>query len=237
MTLPSQSFETLVAVCAYTGDQHQVIAALREYLHHGCPVVVFSPADAPAIINYPGVENQLVGKAAYIGADSWTRQKLHLQALLKYPHQFFFLNDSDSFCLNPQFNRTLYLCSQDTIWSNEVTEPRPHESPYPKLAFQPPYWLSREVIERMLEVWDKVPLHPITPYIDFVMNAVAHEAGLQHRSFTALEHTPTTEWPCMVTDPWETLVYRIKFMGAEFMHPIKTVQQLDLCRTSFATRV
>jgi hypothetical protein len=154
---------------------------------------------------------------------------MHLEILLQYPHKYFLLNDSDSFCLNPIFPEVLYRCSKHTIWSNEVTEPRPHASIYPKLAFQPPYWLSREVIESMLLHWDKVKPEPITPYIDFIMNAVAAEAGIQHRSFTALEHTPYTEMPCETSDPWETLRYRIQYMGATMMHPIKTPEQLNLC--------
>ena len=221
--------DTLVAVCAYTGDQHQVINALGMYLHHDTRVVLFSPEDAPAHVIYPGIERKFVGKACYIGADSWTRQKTHLEILLQYPHKFFFLCDSDSFCLSAKFPEELYRLSKNTIWSNEITEPRPHASKYPKLAFQPSYWISREVMERMVSNWDKVAYEILTPYIDFVMNAASAEAGLLHRPFTALEHTPLTEEPCTASDPWEVLEYRIKYMGATMMHPIKTPEQLNRC--------
>lgn len=221
--------DTLVAICAYTGDQHQVINALGQYIHHQCPVVVFSPTNAPAHVVYPGIERRFIGEACYIGGSSLDRQRQHLETLLTYPHKFFLLHDSDSFCLSPKLPDVLYKCSQKTIWSNEVTEPRPHQSPYPKLAFQPPYFLSRNVIEQMLRVAGRVGTHPITPYIDWWMLAVSHEAGLHHRSFTALEHTARTEEPFTGSDPWETLEYRIRYMGSKFMHPIKTISQLQLC--------
>lgn len=221
--------DTLVAVCAYTGDQHQVIAALSQYLHHEVPVIVFSPEDAPAHVDYPGIQHRHVGRACYIGFDSWTRQKMHFEHLLSFPHKYFFLNDSDSFCLNPIFPKELYRLSKNTIWSNEIVEPRPHASKYPKLAFQPPYWVSREVVERMVLKWDMVAPEVHTPYIDFIMNAVSSEAGIAHRSFTALEHTPYTEDLCLSEDPWQILQYRIRYTGAVMMHPVKTPDQLRMC--------
>ena len=221
--------ETLVAVCAYHGDQHQVIHALGQYLHHETPVVVFSPEDAPADVRYPGIEQVRIGRAGYIGEVSLARQRAHLEYLRARPENFFLLHDSDSLCLSRQISPRLYGESEYTIWSNEITEPRPHKSPYPKLAFQPPYFLSRTVVEKMLEASHKVGVHPITPYIDWWMNAVSAEAELAHKSFTALEHFSQSDTPCDTSDPWEILRYRISYMGTAFVHPIKTVEQLNLC--------
>lgn len=226
--------DCLVAVCAYTGDQHQVITGLDLYLHHKCPVVVFSPEDAPADVRYPGIEREFVGRRAYIGQDSLDRQRMHFERLLARPYNFFLLHDSDSFCLSPEIPDHLFYYSQKTVWSNEVVEPRPHASPYPKIAMQPPYFLSRPVLEKLVSVADKVKAHEITPYIDWAMLAWTYEAGLQHKPFTALEHTPRTEEPCRETDPWEILRYRIKFMGTKFVHPIKTPAQQQLCRDAYA---
>jgi len=228
--------DTLIAVCAYAGDAHQVINALPLYLHHECPVVVFSPTNSPADVRYPGVEREFIGAAAYIGELSLMRQIWNLQALLRHPQNYFLLHDSDSFCLSPAIPWELYTLSEKTIWSNEITEPRPHASPYPKLAFQPPYFLSRRVIEQMLSVADNFTNHPITPYIDWAMNCWSAEAGLSHRSFSALEHTPYTENPCVSDDPWETLRYRIRYMGATMMHPIKTPEQIKLCTEAYAKK-
>jgi hypothetical protein len=221
--------DTLVAVCCYAGDRQQVLNAMPLYMHHDTPVVVFSPEDSGVLIPGFKVYNEFVGKACYIGPESWTRQKLHFEALLRHPQNYFLLHDSDSFCLSAKIPRELYRVSKNTLWSNEVTEPRPHASKYPKLAFQPPYFFSREVAERMVLNWDKVGYEIQTPYIDFIMNAVSAEAGVHHRPFTALEHTPLTEEPCTTKDPWEVLEYRIKFMGSTMMHPIKTMDQIRRC--------
>jgi hypothetical protein len=222
--------DTLVAVCCYRGDQHQVIGALPEYLHHECPVVVFSPKDQPAEI--PGVLNVNVGQACYIGALSLMRQVEHLMWLREQPQNFFLLHDSDSLCLSKEIPEHLYRFSQNTIWSNEIVEPRPHPSPYPKLAFQPPYFLSRNVIERMLGAAHKPGCHEITPYIDWFMNACSAEAGLEHMPFTALEHAPRTEMIFSDSDPWRILEHRIRYYGTSFVHPIKTEEQRNLCRAA-----
>ena len=222
--------DTLVAVCCYRGDAHQVINALPEYLHHECPVVVFSPHDQPADIRYPGVESVNIGEAGYIGGVSIDRQRAHLEYLRSRPENFFLLNDSDSFCLSKEIPEHLYRYSQRTIWAGVVTEFRPHPSPYPKLAFHPPYFLSRNVIELMLGSWHKIGVHPITPFIDWAMVAATCEAGLSYMPFLALEHAPRTEVIFSDSDPWRILEHRIKYHGMSFMHPIKTVEQLTLCR-------
>jgi hypothetical protein len=220
--------DTLVAVCCYGGDVHQVKHALPQYLHHECPVIVFSPKDSPGIVK--GVKNHLVGRAAYIGQESLDRQRRHLEIMLTFKQNYFLLHDSDSFCVSALIPRALYGLP-NVIWSNEVTEPRPHASPYPKLAFQPPYFLHRSGIEKILTVAERITAHPITPYIDWAMNAWSSEAGLSHRPFTDLEHSesyprvPVT----METGPWQILEHRIKYYGSVMMHPIKTPEQVALC--------
>lgn len=221
--------DTCVAVCCYRGDAHQVINAMDQYLHHQCPVVIFSPHDQPAPISGTGVESVNIGRACYTGPDSLTRQKLHLEYLLKRPENFFLLHDSDSLCLSKEIPAHLYRFSQRTVWSNEVTEPRPHSSPYPKLAFHPPYFLSRPVVEAMVNNWDKAGCHPITPYIDWCMLAATCEAGLQHQPFAILGHAPRTEEFFSTNDPWHGLAHNIMYRGDAFVHPIKTPDQVRLC--------
>lgn len=224
---------TLVSVHCYQGDEDRVrhAASLGLYQHHECPCVVMSPLDSKVKIE--GVECQYGGGVGYIGAVSLSRQVKHMEILLMHPHEWFLMNDSDSFCLARELPAELYSCP-DTIWSNEVVEPRPHESPYPKLAFQPPYFIHRHAIWRMLQVAGKVGCHEITPYIDWQMNALSAEAGLKHRAFTELER-PTTEI-CSETDPWKILEFRIKKMGAIMMHPIKTPEQFQICKDAYVNR-
>jgi hypothetical protein len=173
--------DTLVVVHAYAGDADLVEAFLPQFLHHGCDVLVLSPSDSPVKIVHEGVECRSAGRRAYFGQDSLDRQRLHMQLLLEYPHRWLLMNDPDSMCLSPEIPAYLYA-SGDVVWSNEVRESRPHTSPYPKIAFQPPYFLSRAAIERMLAV-PPIPAHPITPFIDWFMVAMVCEAGLEHRSY------------------------------------------------------
>lgn len=227
--------DTLISVHCYAGDADLVQRAMPIHSAHGCPIVVLSPVDSSVVM--PGAsECKFSGKRAYIGADSWTRQHEHLKILLSYPYKYFLLNDADSFCVSAKIPKRLYAEAEDTLWSNEVTEPRPHASPYPKIAAQPPYFLTRDSIQRMLLASNRVPVHPITPYLDFAMLAWACEAGLKHRAFTELEHTSSYAFRATENDPeraaWQQLFYRIAYMGTCMCHPIKTQEQVDLCVTA-----
>lgn len=176
----TRTSDTLVVVHCYAGDQHLVEAFLPQYLHHGCDVLLLSPADAPVEIDRPGVTCCSAGKAAYFGQASLDRQRRHLELLLETDYTYFLLNDSDSVCLSPELPAYLYE-QPEFVWSNEVKEMRPHASPYPKIAFHPPYFLTRTTIERFLTV--NVKAHPITPFIDWYMVALTYESGLEHRAF------------------------------------------------------
>lgn len=178
--------DTLVVVSAYAGDAHQVSTFLPCYLHHECSVIIMSPEDSK--VEIPGLICRYAGRRAYIGQESLDRQRLHLQiAYEEYPFAYYLFNDADSFCVSPEIPKFLYEQSDGIVWSGEVTDPRPHWSPYPKIAMQPPYFLSRESLRRMLAVADKVKAHPITPYIDHYMLQLTCEAGLQHKSLIVSE--------------------------------------------------
>lgn len=218
--------DTLVAVSAYAGDAHQVSGNIEAYAHHQTPVVIFSPEDSPVI--FPGWDCKQAGKRAYIGQDSLDRQRRYLEILLSYPHKFFLFNDSDSMCLSAEIPRFVYD-ELDVIWSNEVTEPRPHRSSYPKIALQPPYFLSRQGIEKLLSI--NIPAHPITPYIDWYMLALACESGLKHKDFSIGEignpkihgDTMGVSWG----EPWAALATRVRIHGRVFVHPVKSKDHLD----------
>jgi len=173
---------TLVVVHCYAGDAQRVLNFMPCYLHHECPVIIMSPEDSK--VEFTGIICRHAGRRAYIGQESLDRQRLHLQMALEYPYDYFLLNDSDSFCVSPEIPKYLYEESGGVVWSGEVTEPRPHESPYPKIAMQPPYFLNRESLKRMLAVADKpqVRAHSVTPFIDWYMLALTCEAGLRPRT-------------------------------------------------------
>lgn len=223
----NQVAQTCVAVCCYQGDAELVKRAMPIHKAHGCDVVCLSPTDSPVTI--PGAQCQFAGERAYIGEKSWIRQREQLKILMTYPHEFFLINDSDSFCVSAKIPERLYVESEGTSWSNEVVEPRPHASPYPKIAAQPPYFLTRKSLQKIIDAYPKAPMHPITPYIDFAMLAWACEAGLKHRSFAELEHPSRCVIPFSGNDSWAQLEYRIRYCGAVAMHPIKSQEQFDLC--------
>lgn len=181
--------DTRVVVCCYQGDGHQVIEALEFYLQHGCPVTVMSPADSPVVVDYPGVDNVHLGKAAYIGQDSLDRQALHMAACLEYPESHFLLHDSDSVVLGSKIPDYLYA-EPNVVWSNQVFDDIPEhqttfEANWPHVAFQPPYFLSRETIGKMLAVKDdpRVQASPVMPFIDYYMVQLTMVAGLEWRRF------------------------------------------------------
>jgi hypothetical protein len=125
------------------------------------------------------------GKRAYTGPLSLVRQRLQLQRLLELPFSHYLLHDSDSICLSSTLPD--YIFHQDAMWSNIVNDQihiRPADWSYPRLAFQPPYFMSRDLLEKFLVQADKSQTEGLqTPYIDFWMMAVTHEANLPYLGF------------------------------------------------------
>lgn len=221
---------TLVTVHCYAGDALRVINNMPCYLHHGAPVIIFSPADAPVEIT--GLICRRAGKRAYIGQDSLDRQLLHLKTALEYPFDYFLLNDSDSLCIAPEIPPYLYAEFGSMIWSNEIGEPRPHLSALPKIAMHPPYFLSRASLEKMVASAGRVTMHPITQYIDHYMLQLAYAAGLEHKSFLSKES------PAMVkyANSDDAQSNSIRNHGRVMLHPVKTVEFLERWRTDYRER-
>lgn len=203
--------DTLIVVHGYAGDADRVLRHMPLYLHHERPVLVLSPEDAP--ITYLGnlgdIGYRAVGNRAYIGQLSLDRQHEHLKILAREPFEWFLANDSDSFCIPAKIPAYLYEDS-NIFWSNEVPEPRPHTSPLPKLALQPPYFFHKSVLTKMLEVAPGIVMHPITQYIDHYMLQLAYAAGVRHAAF----HHGHND--CTV-----------------LAHPVKTPEQMDWILRNF----
>jgi hypothetical protein len=187
--------DTRIAVCCYEGDQHQVRNNLNVYLHHGCPVTVLSPEDSPVDSStilmsvFPDIDCRFGGKRAYIGQTSLDRERRHLEILLEYPENHFLIHDADSVCLDPVIPQYLYD-EPDIVWSNQVDDAIPqHQASFPEgwphVAFQPPYFLSRKTIGRMLAVADdpRCVASPMMPFIDYYMVQLTMVAGLPWRRF------------------------------------------------------
>jgi len=221
--------DTLVVICGYEGDAKRVRNFLPFQEHHECPIVILSPTDSPILKMRNHICRQ-AGLRAYIGQASLDRQIAYFRLLIEsYPFEYYLLNDSDSFIVSAQLPQIWYDNAKNTVWLNRIQDPRTHESPYPKWAFQPPYFMARESMERLIAVADRCPAHPITPYVDHFMVQLTYESGLGHRPFTDGEHAPRTNKSFVSDDPWKILEYRIKYCGTVAMHPIKTSSQATLC--------
>jgi len=217
--------DTRIAVCCYAGDQHQVIKALGNYLQHTRPVVILSPEDSPAIINYPGIENRVGGKRAYIGQESLDRQRKHLEILLTFPENHFLIHDADSICLSAEIPKYLYE-EPDFVWSNLVNDDIPEHKVefdtrdnWPHVAFQPPYFLSRATIEKMLAVAGRPEAlaSPVMPFVDFYMVQLTMLAGLGFRRFRNC--VSCSDHPSLLG--WQIMTNQVRDDGVVIVHSVK----------------
>jgi hypothetical protein len=170
--------DTLVAVSCYAGDKNRVLQGLDVWLAHECPVVLLSPADAPVWVDHPRVVRRSAGHRGVQGQAHLDRWDEYFRMLLEFPQNNFLICDSDSFCLSPKLPDRFYQ-GPDTFWSFHHPEGRPHTSPYPKVAYQSPMFISRANLEKLMSVdRAKVPAHPITPFQDWYLVALACESGV-----------------------------------------------------------
>lgn len=221
---------TRVVVHCYEGDAQQVRDTLPVHLSHGCPVTILSPDDSRVVIEHPGVDCKWGGPRAAvpsgarvlsIGQGSLDRQRKHMEILLTYPENFFLMNDADSICLSPQLPDYLYA-EPDVLWSNLVYDPMPKQQvgyppDFPRLAFQPPYFLSRRTIEALLAVADQVRVNPVMPYIDHYMVQLAVKARHVWKGFPDGRSTPIS----MAPGDFEYAQVDVRHNGKIFIHSVK----------------
>lgn len=167
--------DTRVAICCYAGDAHYVSEMMAVHRAHECPITILSPDDSRAEI--PGVDCRFGGKRAYIGQDCLDRMREHLKILLTYPENYFLIHDSDSICLSPEL--PAYLYAEDVLWSNQVINNLPEQQPgfapdIPHIAFQPPWFMSRKILKRLIEVSEgNTVCNQYLPFIDYWMVEMA----------------------------------------------------------------
>lgn len=211
----------LVSVHGYAGDQKQIEDAMPYFLHHyDAPVVIMSPVDSPItqVKAAPTVICRQAGKRAYVGPLSLTRQILQMKALLEHPYDLFLMNDSDSVCISREIPDYIFR-EPDVLWSNEVSDMMHARRPpyrFPRLAFQPPYIISRKNIEKMIAVSKNVRADLTTPFIDWVMMAWAITANIPHKNYRDGISCPTRNHPPGVE--WMSNSVR---RGANFLHSVK----------------
>ena len=214
---------TRVSVHCYKGDMPQVTGAMPIYLHHECPVVIMSPDDEYRV-EIPDVDCRFAGKRAYTGQDSLDRQWLQLKMLLEYPEEFFLIHDSDSVCLSPKIPE--YLYGKDAMWSNLVNDNIPgrevgyYMNGFPRLAFQPPYFMSRRVLERVLApIMDaNLPANPTLPFIDHYMVQLAVNASVPWENFRDGITGPISSDKASFEQAWR----KVQRDGAVMIHSVKS---------------
>ncbi len=215
---PELNPQTLVSVHGYYGDSAQIRNALRYYEHHQCPVVIFSPEDSPILRMGPHI-CRTAGRRAYIGQLSLDRQYAQMRCLLDYPFEWFLANDSDSLCISPKLPEYLYE-DPEILWSNEVSDLMHQRQPsyqWPRLAFQPPYFFSRSVLEAMLRTQRTFLTDQQTPFIDWLMMAIAIAGNIKHQNFPHGVSCPSSDY-----NTRRYMCDRVANHGAVMIHSIKT---------------
>jgi hypothetical protein len=233
---------THVSVHCYEGDGHQVRDAMELYLHHQCPLTIISPTDSQVVID--GVECRFAGqregsikthvfsssgdmkpRTVTAGPIANQRQIEQMKLLLTYPEKFFLMNDADSFCLSPEISQYLYD-SPDIIWCNYVEDPLGENRPgydgyppeFPFCAMQPPYFMSRASMEKLIAVSGSIVPNKIMPWIDHFMIQLAFAAKIKVERFTDSVAADVDRYPQYMP---ETLNL-IQNYGRVFVHSSKS---------------
>jgi len=207
---------TLVTCHGYYGDSAQIRNMLKYQEHHQCPLVIMSPTDSPILKMGPHI-CRTAGQRAYIGQLSLDRQYAQMRAMLDYPFEYFLANDSDSLCISPKLPDFLY--QDDVLWSNEVSDLMHLRQPdytWPRLAFQPPYFFSRGILERMIATEGKFKTDMQTPFIDWLFMAMAVAGEIPHRNYPNGCSCPTSDY-----NTRKHMCSQIS-RGAIMLHSIKT---------------
>ncbi len=235
--------KTLVSVHGYIGDKHQVMELLPYYQHHECPIVIISPSDS----QIHGIGAHIcrhAGKRAYTGQISLDRQWAQMKILLEYPFDFYLMNDADSFCITADIPQYLYD-TKNHLFSNEVDDfripgqswqglppwPLDYHKGMPLLAFQPPYFLSREAVEKIVNAGPSIIACPICPFIDWGMVQVTQAAGVGHKRYNHCASCETS-----TANGLAVMSECVSKRAATFVHSIKkgsiAKQLVDLYKAS-----
>jgi hypothetical protein len=180
--------DTRVAICCYQGDAPLVVDTLSLHQRHCCPITILSPENSPVLL--PGLDCRAGGLAGHTGVHTLERQRRHLEILLELPENHFMIHDSDSICLDAKFPDYLYE-EPEMVWSNQVNDDIPqHQATFPEgwphVAFQPPYFLTRKTIERLLaSAGQVIPSVNMMPFIDYYMLQLTMAAGLPWKRFAS----------------------------------------------------
>lgn len=239
--------DVLVAVHGYAGDRKQMEELLPVYEHHERPIVFLTPTDSQV----HGISMHIcrtAGRRAYIGQLSWDRQHDQLKLLLEYNHAWYLLNDSDSFVITPKLPDYLFE-DENVVYSNQVDDfrkpgetfndrgtivgpwPKDYHAGFPLIAMQPPYFLHRSALEKIVKNSEGLKACPITPFIDWWWVPACHKAHVKHKPF---RHGASCE---TVTSHGEAVMTQcIRERGATFIHSVKSGAVKDRLMAAYEAR-
>jgi len=223
--------KTIVTIHGYAGDAHQINDLRPMYEHHNLPIVVMTPEDSRIEKFGPHI-CRWGGKREYIGLKSFARQVEHWKIMLDYDATHYLCNDSDSFCISPEL--PTYLYEEDVVWSNEVSDlmhnlPPPYA--WPRFAMQPPYFLSRHLVERLIAAAPFVVPDPRMLFIDWFFMACCVKGGIPHKNFR-------DGMSCCTRNPHglKVMTDQVWRHGKIFIHSVKNAtirRQLEYARGQF----
>ena len=223
--------KTLITVHGYKGDEHQIRDLLPCYEHHNLPLVIVTPEDSRIEKMGPHI-CRFGGQREYIGLKSFARQLEHWKILLDFNATHYLCNDSDSVCLSPEIPG--YLYDEDVLWSNEVSDlihKLPPTYKWPRFAFQPPYFLSRNIVERLIAAAPLVVPEPKMLFIDWYFMACCTVGGIPHKNFRDGMSCGTTNLHGL-----RVMTDQVWRRGKIFVHSIKSapvLRQLTFARKQY----
>lgn len=231
MIVSEKNKDLLVAVFCYQGDRRQVDELMPFFEHHKAPIVIVSPDDSKVTKVGPHICVR-AGKKGYIGQHTWDRQRDQMEQLLQFPQQWFLLNDADSFCVTPEIPSSLFR-DDNTVYSNQVDDfrkpgeswqgmppwPKDYHKGYPLIAMQPPYFLHRNAMKKIVDKATGLVACPICPFIDWWWIPAVYAAHVKHARFPLCAS-------CETSTPNGKAVMNqcVKERQAQFIHSVKDGQ-------------
>lgn len=215
---------TIIAVNGWEGDRPLIEDLMWMHEQHECPIVVLSPNDS-RITSMRGHICAWAGEREWAGFKSLRRQIEYYRIMLTFPWNYCLFHDGDSVCLSPEIPR--YLYENDVLWSNEISDmmhKRPDSYFLPRIALQPPWFMSRKIMERLLRELDtSMPYNEQTPVIDWMLMAVCDTTGIPHRCFRNGFSLPTHPG---AGEHRQRALDLVGKQGAEFAHTVKSFNDL-----------
>ena len=219
--------DTLVVVHCYQGDMANVETMLPKWLHHGCPVLILSPADSPVVIDHPGVECRSAGQVGWNGEHTVDRQLAHFRIIAEYPQKYLLMHDADSVCVSPEIPSYLYQGTDNAFYSNNYGDER---------IFIPPYFFTQGSMQKMLAMSERakvrVPPHTdqVNKFIDQYYASLVRCAGLDYRVFPDGFHAFTqSAQDLAIVDFYQValMYHEVRANGARMLHSVKSKGMLD----------